>query len=90
MSMKKKVWLAINKEAQLTVVGHYLIYGSEFINELAIELGCSSSLKNAGIPTIFYCDIPLEDISSSKVKEKHPKEVPDLYYYNMKYRPDYK
>lgn len=114
----KRVWLAINKEALLTVSGHYLIYGSEFINALAMKLGCRSSLKNAGIPTIFHCDIPLEDISSSTVMEietlimsgyiqdisiavnevssqdivdyEHPKEVPDPYYYNAKYRPDYK
>lgn len=114
----KRVWMAVNKEVLLTSAGHYLIYGSEFINELAMKLGCRSSLKNAGIPTIFHCDIPLEDISSSKVMEietlimsgyiqdisiavnevssqdivdyEHPKEVPDPYCYNAKYRPDYK
>lgn len=96
----------------------YSLYGSEFINELAMKLGCRSSLKNAGIPTIFHCDIPLEDISSSTVMEietlimsgyiqdisiavnevssqdivdyEHPKQVPDPYCYNAKYRPDYK
>lgn len=116
--MHKRVWMAVNKEVLLTVAGHYLIYGSEFINALAMELGCRSSLKNAGIPTIFHCDIPLEDISSSTVAEietlitsgyihditiavnevssqdivdyEHPKEVPDPYCYNAKYRPDYK
>ena len=67
--MYKRVWMAVNKEVLLTLSGHYLIYGSEFISALAMELGCRSSLKNAGIPTIFHCDIPLGDISSSKVTE---------------------
>lgn len=53
----KRVWLQINKKELLTYSGHYLIYGSEFINALATELGCKSSLKKVGIPTIFHCDI---------------------------------
>ncbi|MCI8363934.1 MAG: hypothetical protein HFG34_03145 [Eubacterium sp.] len=116
--MHKRVWLAVNKKILLTFSGHYLIYGSEFINTLAMELGCRSSLKKAGIPTIFHCDIPLENISSSTVMDietlvasgyiddisiavdevfsqdivdyEHPKEVPDPFYYNAKYRPNYK
>lgn len=59
---KSRVWLAVNKEILLTGSGHYLIYGSEFLNALAMELGCREHLKNIGIPTIFHCDIPLEDI----------------------------
>lgn len=35
----KRVWMAVNKEVLLTYAGHYLIYGSEFINELAMKLG---------------------------------------------------
>lgn len=65
----KRVWLQVNKEELLSESGHYLIYGSEFINALATELGCKSSLKKVGIPTIFYCDIPMSDISSSMIKE---------------------
>lgn len=61
----KKVWLAVNREILLTDSGHYLIYGSEFINMLAMELGCRDRLKNIGIPTIFICDVPLQDIEGS-------------------------
>lgn len=61
----KKVWLAVNGEILITDSGHYLIYGSEFTNMLAMELGCRVKLKNIGIPTIFICDVPLQDIESS-------------------------
>lgn len=61
----KKVWLAVNREILITDSGHYLIYGSEFINMLAMELECRDLLKNIGIPTIFICDIPLQDIKAT-------------------------
>lgn len=65
----KRVWLQVNKEELLSDSGHYLIYGSEFINALATELGCKSSLKGVGIPTIFHCDIPMEDIDGDIIME---------------------
>lgn len=61
----KKVWLAVNREILITDSGHYLIYGSEFTNMLSMELGCRDMLKNIGIPTIFICDVPLQDIECS-------------------------
>lgn len=116
-NIHKRVWLAVNKEILLTDSSHYLIYGSEFINALAMELGCRSSLKETGIPTIFHCDVPVESISLKIIKDieklvqmgyvdditidvngvesqdiinyEHPKEIPDPYFYNAKYRPDY-
>lgn len=60
---KPRVWLALNKETLLTCSGHYLIYGSEFLNALAMQTGCREHLKDVGMPTIFYCNIPIEDIS---------------------------
>lgn len=65
----KRVWLKMNKEELLSWSGHYLIYGSEFINALATELGCKSSLKKVGIPTIFHCNIPLNNISSFSIMD---------------------
>lgn len=59
--------MAVDKEILLTDSGHYLIYGSEFINTLAMVLGCRDELKNIGIPTIFICNIPLQDIGSSQI-----------------------
>lgn len=61
-SIHKRVWLQMNKEELLRMSSHYLIYGSEFINTLAMNLGCRNNLKQIGFPTIFYCDIPIEDI----------------------------
>jgi len=58
----KRVWLQMNKDFLLDTTSHYLIYGSEFINALAMQLGCRDKLKQIGIPTIFFCDIPVEDI----------------------------
>lgn len=58
----KKVWLQMNKNLLLDEASHYLIYGSEFINALAMELFCRDRLKDIGIPTVFFCDIPIDDI----------------------------
>lgn len=60
--MHKRVWLQMNKNILLGEASHYLIYGSEFINSLSLQLFCRERLKYIGIPTIFHCDIPLEDI----------------------------
>lgn len=60
---KLRVWLSLDKETLLTCSGHYLIYGSEFLNTLAMQTGCREHLKDVGMPTIFYCNIPIEDIS---------------------------
>lgn len=67
--MHKRVWLAVNKNVFFCGAGHYLIYGSEFINALAMKLGCRSSLQKSGIPTIFQCDIPLEDINIEQIRD---------------------
>lgn len=61
--MHKRVWVQMSKDLLLSTASHYLIYGSEFINALAMNLGCRSRLRQVGIPTIFYCDIPMEDIT---------------------------
>lgn len=65
----KKVWLEMNKNLLLDGASHYLIYGSEFINALAMQLGCRSRLKKIGVPTIFHCDIPIEDIPEKTLKD---------------------
>lgn len=67
--MHKRVWLQMSKDLLLGTASHYLIYGSEFINTLAMNLGCRSRLKKIGKPTIFYCDIPMEEITSMTLNE---------------------
>jgi len=63
----KQVWLALNKDVFFEGAGHYLIYGSEFINALAMKIGCRYILKNVGLPTIFQCDVPIGEISPSQI-----------------------
>lgn len=58
----KRVWLQMNKNLLQNEATHYLIYGSEFINALSMKLFCRDRLKKIGIPTIFFCDIPIDDI----------------------------
>lgn len=65
----KKVWLEMNKNLLLEAASHYLIYGSEFINALAMQLGCRNRLKKIGVPTIFHCNIPIEDISVKTLED---------------------
>lgn len=60
-----KVWLALEKSELLGDSCHYLIYGSEFMNALAMHLGCRDKLKRIGRPTIVVCDVPLRDISET-------------------------
>lgn len=67
--MHKRVWLQMSKDLLLGTASHYLIYGSEFINTLAMNLGCRSRLKKIGKPTIFCCDIPMEEITSMTLNE---------------------
>ena len=65
----KRVWLQMNKDLLLDTTSHYLIYCSEFINALAMQLGCRDKLKQIGIPTIFFCDIPVEDIVPTTLRD---------------------
>ncbi len=58
----KSVWLTYSENEFFDVSGHYLIYGSEFLCGMAAQLFCQPNLKRLGIPTIFHCDIPLQNI----------------------------
>lgn len=59
---RDSVWLAFSESEILNYCGHYVIYGSEFICGIAVQLSCRDSLTEIGIPTIFICDLPLENI----------------------------
>ena len=59
-----KVWLMLETAEFLSKSTHYLIYGSEFLNALAMRLGCRDRLKEIGKPIIVECIVPIADISS--------------------------
>ena len=54
----------LQTEEFLSASTHYLIYGSEFLNALAMRLGCRDKLSRIGKPMIVVCTIPITDISS--------------------------
>lgn len=64
-----KVWLMLETEELLQQSTHYLLYGSEFLNALAMQLWCREKLRKVGTPTLVICDVPLEDISDVWLKD---------------------
>lgn len=68
ISPDDSVWLTFSKEELINRCGHYLIYGSEFLCGMAADLGCQSILKKIGIPTVFCCDVPFDNIPEVYLK----------------------
>lgn len=64
-----KVWLMLETTELLSISSHYLIYGSEFINALAMRLGCRDRLKEIGKPMIVVCNVPITDIPQCWLSE---------------------
>ena len=58
----KSVYLMLETTELLGASCHYLIYGSEFINALAMHLGCRDRLKEIGKPMFVVCAVPISDI----------------------------
>lgn len=58
-----KICACISKDELLNKAGHYLVYGSEFINAMAAQLFCQDKLKQIGVPTIFVCDVEISKFS---------------------------
>lgn len=58
----KSVYLMLETTELLGTSCHYLIYGSEFINALAMHLGCRDRLKEIGKPMFLVCAVPISDI----------------------------
>lgn len=85
--MHKRVWLQMNKDLLLNTASHYLIYGSEFINALAMLLGCRDRLKQIGIPTIFFCDIPIANIAPMTLLDIQ-NSINDGYTYDIGFAVD--
>lgn len=58
----RSVWFCLSRKELIQYCGHYLIYGSEFISGIAVELYLLDMLKGKGKPTIFHCDVPIKKI----------------------------
>lgn len=63
-SLPSRVWLMLNTKEFLGESSHYLIYGSEFLNVIAMELGCRDKLSQIGKPMIIKCAVPISEIPS--------------------------
>lgn len=83
----KRVWLQMNKNLLLNEASHYLIYGSEFINALSMQLFCRDRLKKIGIPTIFFCDIPIANIAPMTLLDIQ-NSINDGYTYDIGFAVD--
>lgn len=68
-----RVWFEANEEMLIAQAGHYSLYGSEYVTAIAAHLkgvrDYRQVLKNSGQPTLFVCDVPLELISESTLRE---------------------
>ncbi len=58
------VCVGISQKELMNKSGHYLVYGSEFICGIAVQLYCQRELKKIGVPTIFICDVAIDKIPS--------------------------
>ena len=67
--LRFKVWLELKKSELLGDSCHYLIYGSEFLNNIALDLGCRHMLKTVGHAYILTCEIPLKNILPSWLED---------------------
>ncbi|WP_108817882.1 hypothetical protein [Pseudovibrio sp. Alg231-02] len=60
------LYLCTDERELIDRAGHYLIYGSEYLYNLAIRAmdtwSAQRFLKSIGIPTMIVCDIPFADI----------------------------
>ena len=63
----KSVYLMLETTELLGTSCHYLIYGSEFINALAMHLGCRDRLKEIGKPMFLVCAVPISDIHKDRL-----------------------
>lgn len=62
-SRPARVWIMLQTEEFLSESTHYLIYGSEFLNALAMRLGCRDKLRKIGKPMFVVCAVPIAEIA---------------------------
>lgn len=68
-----RVYFEANERLLIEICGHYMLYGSEYLTALAANLGGTRDyrrvLKGRFAPTLFVCDVPLEDLHPGTVAE---------------------
>lgn len=70
-----RLFLALDDRALIERAGHYLIYGSEYVMALGIELAGERAddvqriLKSAGIPTMFVLNTPTARMTDSDLSQ---------------------
>lgn len=69
------VCVNISKEDMLHLSGHYLVYGSEFICGMAVDLFCQYKLKKIGKPTLLECHIDKPKFSRSALQAIEDNEI---------------
>jgi len=74
----ERVFVSIDRKHLQKYCAHYLLYGSEFILLYGIllgtRLGCQNEIlmhirQNAGMPTIFYCNVPIAILPDDVLSE---------------------
>lgn len=61
--------------------------GKESINALSMQLFCRDRLKKIGIPTIFFCDIPIANIAPMTLLDIQ-NSINDGYTYDIGFAVD--
>jgi hypothetical protein len=68
-----RVYFEANERFLIERCGHYMLYGSEYLTALAANLGGTRDyrrvLKSRFDPTLFVCDVPLENLHPGTVAE---------------------
>lgn len=70
-----RIFLGLDERWLCDPCGHYLLYGSEYLAAIAVNIAHPSGkdvrqhLKTEGTPTMFVCDIPCELISNGDMEE---------------------
>lgn len=68
-----RVYFEANERFLIEMCGHYMLYGSEYLTALAANLGGTRDyrrvLRKRYDPTLFVCDVPLEDLHPGTVAE---------------------
>jgi len=69
------IYFILDKDDFIDGAPHYLIYGSELLLSLAQNVASfiKDYLKTIGIPTIFHCSIPLDQIEDFELKGLHER-----------------
>ena len=66
-----RIFFEANADFLLRHCGHYMLYGSEYINAIAAQISerHRAALQRIGVPTVFVCDVPLRLISDGQIED---------------------